>query len=68
MLELDAATLRSLAVKASCDERTIQKAARGEAIRGMAGYRAREALKAAGFTVPLTPSPNVADAKSEGSR
>ncbi len=43
-LTLDAATGRRLAVEASCDTRTIIRALRGEKVRGLAGYRAREVL------------------------
>ncbi len=53
MPKLDEATRRKLAVDASCDPRTIDKALRGKPIRGLAGHRARAALEAAGFTVPV---------------
>lgn len=49
---LDKATLRELAVKASCDPRTIEKVIRGEPVRGMARRRARAALVKAGVAVP----------------
>jgi len=51
-MKLDAATVREYAVKANVDPRTIEKAARGEPVRGMAGHRARATLKAAGVPVP----------------
>jgi hypothetical protein len=41
---LDAATLRRLAVRGSCDPRTIQKVLSGARVRGLAGERARQAL------------------------
>jgi DNA-binding MarR family transcriptional regulator len=47
--QLDAATLRELAVKASCDPRTISKVARGLLARGLAAGRARRALEKAGY-------------------
>jgi hypothetical protein len=49
---LDLPMKRQLAVNASCDPRTIDKVARGERVRGLAYYRARAALIAAGFPVP----------------
>jgi hypothetical protein len=52
MMKIDKATLRELAVKASCDPRTIEKAIHGEPVRGMAGHRARAVLKAAGIPIP----------------
>jgi hypothetical protein len=52
MTKPDTATKRRLAVEASCDLRTIQKAFDGEPIRGLAGHRARAVLKAAGYDVP----------------
>jgi hypothetical protein len=51
-LKLDAATGRRLAVEASCDTRTIIRALRGEKIRGLAGYRAREVLARHGLIPP----------------
>jgi len=47
--DLDESTIRELAVKAGVDPRTIEKAARGEPVRGMAGHRARAALREAGI-------------------
>jgi hypothetical protein len=47
---LDEATARTLAVRGSVCPRSIQKAYRGEPVRGMAGHRALAALKAAGLT------------------
>jgi len=49
---VDAAKLRELSVKASCDPRTLSKLLAGRPVRGLAGYRAADALRAAGFTVP----------------
>ena len=51
-ITLDSATLRLLAVRASCDPRTVARVARGEPVRGMAGRRARAALVAMGYPVP----------------
>ena len=51
-IKLDTSTLRLLAVRASCDPRTILRVARGEVVRGMAGRRARAALIALGYPVP----------------
>ena len=48
MLKLDKSRIRELAVRASCDPRSIEKLLRGEDVRGMAGHRARAALRAAG--------------------
>ena len=42
-----------LARRAQVDTRTIMRLARGEPVRGRAGYRAAEALRAAGYDVPL---------------
>jgi hypothetical protein len=47
------AIARQIAVKASVSPRTVQKAAAGFPIRGLAGYRVRAALRAVG----LLPSP-----------
>jgi hypothetical protein len=49
---IDDATARQLAVRASVDPRTILKAAAGQPVRGLAGHRARAALRAAGFLPP----------------
>jgi len=48
---LDEGTVLRLAVAASVDPKTIRKAVRGLPIRGRAGERAREALRAAGIVV-----------------
>lgn len=53
---LDKATIRELAVKASCDPRTIDKVFRGEVVRGMSGHRARAVLAAAGLLTPGAPN------------
>jgi hypothetical protein len=55
---MDEATARKLAVKASCDPRTIKRAAAGRPVRGLAGERARAALRDEGFQVP-SPAPGV---------
>jgi hypothetical protein len=49
MEKLDAATLRRLAVRASCDPKTIQKLWRGGNVRGLAGQRAWAVLREAGL-------------------
>jgi hypothetical protein len=46
---LDAATARRLAVKASVDPRSLIRVLRGEHVRGLAAYRAREVLEAEGL-------------------
>jgi hypothetical protein len=46
---LDAATVRQLAVRASCCPETIEKVASGRPVRGLAGYRARQVLREAGI-------------------
>ena len=51
-LTLDAATARRLATEASTDPRTLIRALRGESIRGLAGYRAREVLAKHGLLPP----------------
>ncbi len=51
-LMLDAATARRLAVEASVDTRTLVRALRGERIRGLPGYRAREVLARHGLIPP----------------
>lgn len=62
MKRADKATVRELAVKASCDPRTILKVLRGEAVRGMAGHRARAAVLA----LDLLPAGPGADAERSG--
>lgn len=51
-LNIDSATLRRLAVSASCDPRTILAVASGRLVRGLAGERARAVLLAAGLLRP----------------
>lgn len=51
-IKLDSATLRRLAVRASCDPRTITAVASGREVRGMAGERARRVLVEAGYPFP----------------
>ena len=48
----DQATRRRLSVEASCDPRTLDKIIKGNSVKGLAGYRAREALVRAGFALP----------------
>ena len=50
--KIDAAILRRLAVRASCDPKTIQKVANGIPVRGLAYERARLALVEAGLWPP----------------
>ncbi len=64
-MAIDLSLLRELGVKADCDPRTIAKALRGEPVRGMAGRRARAALKRAGFDVP-DPAQGPRQAKASG--
>jgi hypothetical protein len=60
--KLDAATLRRLAVRASCSPKTIQKIWLGMPVRGLAGYRGRAALLEAG----LAPRPRAVQGTPEG--
>lgn len=65
------ATLRELAVEATCDPRTIKKVFAGEEVKGGAGERARRALIAHGYLrAPETPKlaepPAVDDASPHG--
>lgn len=53
--EIDPITARRLSLDAAVDLRTLTKALRGEPIRGLAGHRARAALRNAGFEVPEPP-------------
>ena len=53
MRKLEAAVLRSLAVRGGVDERTIAKVYAGQPVRGLARHRAIAALKEAGFTPGL---------------
>lgn len=46
---IDRGTVLELAVKASVDPRTIEKAARGEPVRGLSGSRAQRVLREAGI-------------------
>jgi hypothetical protein len=64
--KLDAATLRRLAVRASCDPKTIAKAAQGIPVRGLAGQRARVALEEAGLWPPAVALRPVPDGKGGG--
>lgn len=49
---IDAATLRKIAVEASCDPRTVLAVLLGDSTSGLAYQRAKSALVAAGFRVP----------------
>jgi hypothetical protein len=46
---IDPIVARQLALKHSIDVRTLQRALRGEPVRGLAGHRAKEALREAGL-------------------
>lgn len=50
----DPIQLKRIALEASVDPRTLRRVLRGEEVRGMAGYRAREALAARGL-LPTAP-------------
>lgn len=50
---IDAATLRRIAVEASCDPRTVVAVLCGKTTRGLAFERAKAALERAGFRVPM---------------
>lgn len=52
------ATLRRIAVSANVDPRTVHRVAAGLRVRGDAGDRALQALKAAGYTIPVTTGDN----------
>jgi hypothetical protein len=54
--KLNEAKVRALAVEADVDPRTIRRAYRGEAVRGMSGERARRVLVRAGLLDPLGPA------------
>jgi hypothetical protein len=45
-------SIRRAAVNAEVDERTVRKILRGEHVRGVAGERARAALRAMGIEPP----------------
>lgn len=60
---LDAATLRRLAVRASCDPKTIRKVYDGQRVRGLAGHRARTVLSEAGLLPDEPPSAGADDAE-----
>jgi hypothetical protein len=61
---IDKATSRALAVKAQCDPRTIERAARGEPVRGLPGHRARAVLADVGL---LPAPPDAASRAAAGS-
>lgn len=51
---IDSARKRELAVKASVCIPTVEKALRGDAVKGMAGHRIRAVLEAEGLLPPTT--------------
>lgn len=53
---INSATLRRVAVEASCDPRTVVRVLKGETYKGLVYERAKKALIAAGFTIPDPPS------------
>lgn len=63
MIDIDWPTRRALAVKGNVDPRTIDKVLRGERVRGMAGHRARAALREAGIPVPTVPAAQDAEGR-----
>jgi hypothetical protein len=62
LMTLDASTARKLAVEASVEPRSLLKALRGDAVRGLAGHRARGVLEKYGL-LPATENPIVAVAR-----
>lgn len=50
---IDAATLRRISVEAGCDPRTVLAVLKGQSTRGLAYERAKAALEAAGYQVPM---------------
>jgi hypothetical protein len=65
MKKIDSATRRRLAVLASCDPRTLDKALRSEPIRGLAGHRARAILRDARLLPPELPTASAKEAGHE---
>lgn len=63
-MHLSIAQLREIAAQANIDPRTLGKVVRGEPVRGMAGERAREALKAAGIKAEANAAPKAAGVKT----
>jgi hypothetical protein len=67
---LDSATLRRLAVRASCCPETIRKVFEGHRVRGLAYYRARIVLEEFGLLPPLpgvrTPKLKVLPSQTNG--
>ncbi len=61
---IDDALARQLAVEASVDPRSIKRAAAGLPVRGLAGYRARAALRAVGLLPEFTPEPRESGGES----
>lgn len=55
-LPLDAASLRAIAVRASCDPRTVRAVLMGERVRPMTHARIRSALLEMGIPVPAAVS------------
>lgn len=56
---LPEAVAREIAVRASVSPKSIQKLAAGLRVRGLAGYRARAALRAAGLLPKPRSAPKV---------
>jgi|GEM_PF-2243561 len=63
--KLDAATLRRLSVRASCSPETIQKVYLGQAVRGLAYYRAMAALAESGLRLESSVRGSAADDDSD---
>ena len=64
MRNLDAATLRRLAVQGDVDPRSLRRLLRGEPVRGAAGHRARRVLVESGYlNEPVTGEQPPGDAK-----
>lgn len=53
MQQIDAATLRKLAVASESDPRSVRRVLAGEEVRGLAGHRVRRVLVEAGL-LPAT--------------
>jgi hypothetical protein len=55
-IPIDYPTRLQLSVAAEVDIKTIEKALRGEPIKGRAGHRARGVLRRAGYKIPRAPT------------
>jgi hypothetical protein len=51
---IDAATLRRLSVRASCDPRSVKRVLEGHTVRGLAFHRIRQVLEEAGIVPAMT--------------